>query len=180
MLNANYVRASLSDLMSVSFGDRPSMHEALFDDRWLEDSGITTLDFAKAMIDEGFHPMTVYFPLVVHGAMLIEPTEIESSRASTSSSPPCAAWPRPPGPATPPASRRRRASPRAAASTRPRRPVSRGCGGVRPFGSDTSYPSSRKPRARPEVPPNVGTKWSCLRSSRLPALVAGMAPRKGA
>ena len=51
------------------------MHEALFDDRWLEGTGITTLDFAKAMIDEGFHPMTVYFPLVVHGAMLIEPTE---------------------------------------------------------------------------------------------------------
>ena len=54
------------------------MHEALFDDRWLEGTGITTLDFAKAMIDEGFHPMTMYFPLVVHGAMLIEPTESES------------------------------------------------------------------------------------------------------
>jgi glycine cleavage system protein P-like pyridoxal-binding family len=39
---------------------------------------VTTLDFAKAMIDEGFHPMTMYFPLVVHGAMLIEPTETES------------------------------------------------------------------------------------------------------
>ena len=57
------------------------MHEALFDDRFLKDTGVTTLDFAKAMIDEGFHPMTVYFPLVVHGAMLIEPTESES-RAS--------------------------------------------------------------------------------------------------
>jgi glycine dehydrogenase subunit 2 len=57
------------------------MHEALFDDRFLKDSGVTTLDFAKAMIDEGFHPMTVYFPLVVHGAMLVEPTESES-RAS--------------------------------------------------------------------------------------------------
>jgi glycine dehydrogenase subunit 2 len=54
------------------------MHEALFDDAWLEGTGITTLDFAKAMIDEGFHPMTMYFPLVVHGAMLIEPTETES------------------------------------------------------------------------------------------------------
>ena len=54
------------------------MHEALFDDRWLKDTGLTTLDFAKAMIDEGYHPMTVYFPLVVHGAMLIEPTESES------------------------------------------------------------------------------------------------------
>ena len=54
------------------------MHEALFDDRWLKETGLTTLDFAKAMIDEGYHPMTVYFPLVVHGAMLIEPTESES------------------------------------------------------------------------------------------------------
>jgi glycine dehydrogenase subunit 2 len=57
------------------------MHEALFDDRWLEGTRITTLDFAKAMIDEGFHPMTVYFPLVVHGAMLIEPTESESKQS---------------------------------------------------------------------------------------------------
>ena len=57
------------------------MHEALFDDRFLKDTGVTTLDFAKAMIDEGFHPMTVYFPLVVHGAMLIEPTESESKQS---------------------------------------------------------------------------------------------------
>ena len=78
VLSANYVRASLNDLMSAPFGDRPCMHEALFDDRWLKDTGLTTLDFAKAMIDEGYHPMTVYFPLVVHGAMLIEPTESES------------------------------------------------------------------------------------------------------
>ena len=76
VLAANYVRASLNDLMSAPFGDRPCMHEALFDDRWLKDTGLTTLDFAKAMIDEGYHPMTVYFPLVVHGAMLIEPTEV--------------------------------------------------------------------------------------------------------
>ena len=54
------------------------MHEALFDDRFLKDTGVTTLDFAKAMIDEGFHPMTMYFPLVVHGALLMEPTETES------------------------------------------------------------------------------------------------------
>jgi glycine dehydrogenase subunit 2 len=54
------------------------MHEALFDDSFLEGSGVTTLDFAKALIDEGFHPMTMYFPLVVHGAMLVEPTESES------------------------------------------------------------------------------------------------------
>ena len=81
VLNANYVRARLQDVMSVSYPDHPAMHEALFDDRFLKDTGITTLDFAKAMIDEGFHPMTMYFPLVVHGAMLIEPTESES-RAS--------------------------------------------------------------------------------------------------
>jgi glycine dehydrogenase subunit 2 len=78
VLNANYVRAGLADLMSLPFGDKPCMHEVLFDDAWLKDTGVTTLDFAKAMIDEGYHPMTMYFPLVVHGAMLIEPTESES------------------------------------------------------------------------------------------------------
>jgi glycine dehydrogenase subunit 2 len=78
VLSANYIRASLDDLFSAPFGSRPCMHEALFDDSWLKDTGITTLDFAKAMIDEGYHPMTIYFPLVVHGAMLIEPTESES------------------------------------------------------------------------------------------------------
>ncbi|MEA1676980.1 aminomethyl-transferring glycine dehydrogenase subunit GcvPB [Nitrospirillum sp. BR 11163] len=77
VLNANYVKARLQDLMSVPF-DGYCMHEALFDDRFLKDTGVTTLDFAKAMIDEGFHPMTMYFPLVVHGAFLIEPTETES------------------------------------------------------------------------------------------------------
>ncbi|MGQ3670993.1 aminomethyl-transferring glycine dehydrogenase subunit GcvPB [Xanthobacter sp. TB0136] len=78
VLSANYIRASLHDLMSVPFPERPAMHEALFDDSWLHGTGISTLDIAKALIDEGFHPMTVYFPLVVHGAMLIEPTESES------------------------------------------------------------------------------------------------------
>jgi glycine dehydrogenase subunit 2 len=77
VLNANYVKARLRDVMTPAF-DGFCMHEALFDDRWLEGTGVSTLDFAKAMIDEGFHPMTMYFPLVVHGAMLIEPTETES------------------------------------------------------------------------------------------------------
>ncbi|MYZ48568.1 aminomethyl-transferring glycine dehydrogenase subunit GcvPB [Propylenella binzhouense] len=81
VLNANYVRAGVQDLMSVPYPAHPAMHEALFDDGFLDGTGVTTLDFAKAMIDEGFHPMTVYFPLVVHGAMLVEPTESES-RAS--------------------------------------------------------------------------------------------------
>ena len=77
VLNANYVMARLRDVMTPSF-DGPCMHEALFDDRFLKGTEVTTLDFAKAMIDEGWHPMTMYFPLVVHGAMLIEPTESES------------------------------------------------------------------------------------------------------
>jgi glycine dehydrogenase subunit 2 len=76
VLNANYIKARLSGAMTAAF-EGPCMHEALFDDRWLEGTGVSTLDFAKAMIDEGFHPMTMYFPLVVHGAMLIEPTETE-------------------------------------------------------------------------------------------------------
>ena len=78
VLSANYILASLKDVMSAPFGDGPCMHEALFDDSFLEGTGVSTLDFAKAMIDEGYHPMTMYFPLVVHGAMLIEPTESES------------------------------------------------------------------------------------------------------
>jgi glycine dehydrogenase subunit 2 len=81
VLNANYVRVGLQDLMSLPFGEKPCMHEVLFDDTFLKDTGVTTLDFAKAMIDEGYHPMTMYFPLVVHGAMLIEPTESESRAA---------------------------------------------------------------------------------------------------
>jgi glycine dehydrogenase subunit 2 len=80
VLAANYVLASLKDVMSAPF-EGPCMHEALFDDTWLHDTGVTTLDFAKAMIDEGYHPMTMYFPLVVHGAMLIEPTESESKES---------------------------------------------------------------------------------------------------
>ena len=77
VLNANYIQARLKHVMTQAF-DGYCMHEALFDDRFLKDTGVSTLDFAKAMIDEGYHPMTMYFPLVVHGAMLIEPTETES------------------------------------------------------------------------------------------------------
>ncbi len=77
VLNANYLLSELSADLTPSFAG-PCMHEALFDDRFLKDSGVTTLDFAKALIDEGYHPMTMYFPLVVHGALLMEPTETES------------------------------------------------------------------------------------------------------
>jgi len=77
VLNANYLRVRLASALSQSYPGT-CMHEVLFDDRFLKDTGVTTLDFAKALIDEGFHPMTMYFPLVVHGALLIEPTETES------------------------------------------------------------------------------------------------------
>jgi glycine dehydrogenase subunit 2 len=77
VLAANYLRARLAPDLSLSYPG-PCMHEVLFDDRFLKDSGVTTLDFAKALIDEGYHPMTMYFPMVVHGALLIEPTESES------------------------------------------------------------------------------------------------------
>ena len=81
VLNANYVLRSLDDVLDAPFGGSgPCMHEALFSDKGLAE-GFTTLDIAKGLIDEGFHPMTMYFPLVVHGAMLVEPTETESKAA---------------------------------------------------------------------------------------------------
>jgi glycine dehydrogenase subunit 2 len=81
VLNANYVLRSLEDTLDAPFAaSGPCMHEAIFSDANLAD-GFSTLDVAKGLIDEGFHPMTVYFPLVVHGAMLVEPTETESKAA---------------------------------------------------------------------------------------------------
>jgi glycine dehydrogenase subunit 2 len=81
VLNANYILRSLEDVLDAPFSaSGPCMHEALFSDDNLAD-GFSTLDIAKGLIDEGYHPMTVYFPLVVHGAMLVEPTETESKAA---------------------------------------------------------------------------------------------------
>ncbi|MAT34900.1 MAG: glycine dehydrogenase (aminomethyl-transferring) [Ponticaulis sp.] len=76
VLNANYIQARLKHIMTPAF-EGFCMHEALFSDKFTAD-GTETIDIAKALIDEGYHPMTMYFPLVVHGAMLIEPTETES------------------------------------------------------------------------------------------------------
>ncbi len=76
VLSANYLLAALQDTLSAAYPG-PCMHECLFDDEALRRFEVSTLDFAKALIDEGFHPTTIYFPLVVHGAMLIEPTETE-------------------------------------------------------------------------------------------------------
>ena len=81
VLNANYVLRSLEDVLDAPFGaSGPCMHEAIFSDKGFG-GGLSTIDLAKALIDEGFHPMTMYFPLVVHGAMLVEPTETESRAA---------------------------------------------------------------------------------------------------
>ena len=81
VLNANYVLRSLEGVLDAPFAaSGPCMHEALFSDEGFPD-GFSTLDVAKGLIDEGFHPMTVFFPLVVHGAMLVEPTETESKAA---------------------------------------------------------------------------------------------------
>ena len=81
VLNANYILRSLEDVLDAPFGHSgPCMHEALFSDKGFADD-VSTLDLAKALIDEGYHPMTMYFPLVVHGAMLVEPTETESKAA---------------------------------------------------------------------------------------------------
>lgn len=85
VLNANYVLARLKPHFNAPFGGPadahwPCMHEALFDDSTLREAGVETIDLAKALLDEGYHPFTTYFPLVVHGAMLIEPTETEPRR----------------------------------------------------------------------------------------------------
>ncbi len=77
VLNANYIKENLKDSLYLPY-DRPCMHECVFSDKFQEGEKITTLDMAKRLMDYGFHPPTIYFPLVVHGAMMIEPTETES------------------------------------------------------------------------------------------------------
>jgi glycine dehydrogenase subunit 2 len=77
VLNANYLRARLAGGWTVPYA-RPVMHECVLSDARLEGTGVTTLDVAKRLIDYGYHPPTIYFPLVVHGALMIEPTESES------------------------------------------------------------------------------------------------------
>jgi glycine dehydrogenase subunit 2 len=80
VLNANYLLARLKSHFNAPFGDGPCMHEVLLDDSSIKPKGVETIDMAKALLDEGYHPFTTYFPLVVHGAMLIEPTETEPKR----------------------------------------------------------------------------------------------------
>ncbi len=77
VLNANYLMKRLKDHYDLPF-DRSCMHECVFTDRFQEKYHVSTLDIAKRLIDYGFHPPTIYFPLVVKGALMIEPTETES------------------------------------------------------------------------------------------------------
>jgi glycine dehydrogenase subunit 2 len=77
VLNANYLRARLGEFVHVPY-PQTCMHEVVASDRDLKSTGVTTMDVAKRLMDYGFHPPTVYFPLVVHGALMIEPTETET------------------------------------------------------------------------------------------------------
>jgi glycine dehydrogenase subunit 2 len=78
VLNANYLQARLKDVYPVPHGDRTCMHEFVAQGIIAGAPGIHALDIAKRLIDHGFHPPTNYFPLIVHEALMIEPTETES------------------------------------------------------------------------------------------------------
>jgi glycine dehydrogenase subunit 2 len=77
VLNANYIKEGLKETLDLAY-DRPCMHECVFSDKNQAAHKIITMDMAKRLMDYGFHPPTVYFPLVVHGAIMVEPTESES------------------------------------------------------------------------------------------------------
>jgi len=77
VLNANYIRKHLEGVYDLPY-TRPSMHEVVFSDARQKRHGVNTMDIAKRLIDYGFHPYTTAFPLIVPGALMIEPTESES------------------------------------------------------------------------------------------------------
>jgi len=77
VLNANYIKSQLKDIYHLPYPG-PSLHECVFNDKNQASSKVTTMDIAKALIDHGFHPPTVYFPLIVKAALMVEPTETES------------------------------------------------------------------------------------------------------
>jgi glycine dehydrogenase subunit 2 len=81
VLNAAYIKDSLKDTFHLAY-NRPCMHECVFSDKHQQAHKITTLDIVKRLMDYGFHPPTIYFPLVVPGAIMIEPTETESKEDS--------------------------------------------------------------------------------------------------
>ncbi len=77
VLNANYIKSRLKDYYHIPYSET-CMHECIFSDKRQQENGVKTMDVAKRLMDYGFHPPTVYFPLVVPGAMMVEPTETES------------------------------------------------------------------------------------------------------
>ncbi len=77
VLNANYIKACLKGVLNLPY-DSPCMHECVFNDLYQKKNHITTMDISKRLLDYGFHPPTMYFPLVVDGAFMVEPTETES------------------------------------------------------------------------------------------------------
>ena len=77
ILNANYLKESLREYYDLPF-DRKCMHEFVLSGERQKKQGVKTLDIAKRLMDFGFHPPTIYFPLIVHEALMIEPTETES------------------------------------------------------------------------------------------------------
>ena len=76
VLNANYIKEKLKGIYHLPY-DRPCMHECVFNDKYQQVHKVTTLDIAKRLMEYGYHPPTIYFPLVVQGAIMIEPTETE-------------------------------------------------------------------------------------------------------
>ena len=77
MLSANYLKERLKAHYHLP-QDRPCMHEVVLSDKWQKELGVTAMDICKRLMDYGYHPPTVYFPLVVPGALMIEPTETVS------------------------------------------------------------------------------------------------------
>jgi glycine dehydrogenase subunit 2 len=77
VLNANYIRKSLEGEYHLKYAT-PTLHECVFSDKFQKDYGVANIDIAKRLIDYGLHPPTMSFPLIVHGALMIEPTETET------------------------------------------------------------------------------------------------------
>jgi glycine dehydrogenase subunit 2 len=77
VLNSNYIRKNLEGLYELKY-DTPTLHECVFSDKYQREYGVTNLDISKRLLDYGLHPPTMSFPLIVHGALMIEPTETES------------------------------------------------------------------------------------------------------
>jgi len=77
VLNANYIRKSLEGIYHLKYTS-PTLHECVFSDKWQREKGVQNIDIAKRLIDYGLHPPTMSFPLIVPGALMIEPTETES------------------------------------------------------------------------------------------------------